>query len=84
MYGYDFEKRDHLKGSQYSISKVFIGNSSCRNITCTNKSNKICRVVRCFNEINVNEVAEFINSYFEFLNIPESIIKQKRTCVKYD
>jgi len=63
IYAYDSQKNDFLKSSQNTLSKVYISNSPCKNITCINKAAKKCKNVRCFNGINYEDIISDIKTY---------------------
>jgi ADP-heptose:LPS heptosyltransferase len=56
IYGYDSEKPGYLPANQDAPSRVFCSKSPCRNITCINKLAKTCKVVRCFQILDSNEI----------------------------
>jgi len=63
IYAYDSEKKDFLKSSQSALSKVYISNCVCKNITCINKSVKCCRAVRCFYGLETKKIISDITNY---------------------
>ena len=65
---YDSEKFGHSAANQMVSSKVFNGDSPCRNITCINRLAKTCKVVRCFLGLNGGYMSSYIISYFKNLN----------------
>jgi ADP-heptose:LPS heptosyltransferase len=63
IYAYDSQKNDFLKSSQNALSKAYISNSPCKNITCINKAAKKCKNVRCFYGINYEDIVSDIKTY---------------------
>ncbi|MGE4547552.1 MAG: glycosyltransferase family 9 protein [Desulfurella sp.] len=63
IYAYDSQKNDFLESSQYALSKAYISNSPCKNITCINKAAKKCKNVRCFYGINYEDIVSDIKTY---------------------
>lgn len=63
IYGYDSVQPGFLPAYQDAISRVYSAKSQCRNITCADKKNKICRVVRCFESLDINEIVSDISDY---------------------
>lgn len=62
IYGYDSERKNFLAANQDAPSRAFIANTSCRNISCINKMAKGCKEVRCFHDLNTDEIfSEVIN-----------------------
>jgi ADP-heptose:LPS heptosyltransferase len=56
IYGLDSKTPGFFAANQDAVSRVFIGKSPCRNITCINKLAKTCSSVRCFPELNIDEI----------------------------
>jgi ADP-heptose:LPS heptosyltransferase len=56
IYGFDSKVSGFFAANQDALSRVFIGKSPCRNITCINKAAKTCREVRCFNDLDMDEI----------------------------
>jgi heptosyltransferase-2 len=56
IYGMDSKKPGFFAANQDAASRVFIGKSPCRNITCINKLAKTCSQVRCFQELDTDEI----------------------------
>ncbi len=65
MYGYDSEQPFHAPANQDVPSRSFSAPVPCRNITCVNKFGKSCAEVRCFDDLPVDEIFEYIASYFK-------------------
>ncbi|OSS42651.1 hypothetical protein DESAMIL20_535 [Desulfurella amilsii] len=63
IYAYDSQKKNFLKSSQNALSKAYISNSPCKNITCINKAAKKCKNVRCFYGINYQDIVSDIKAY---------------------
>ncbi len=70
MFTYDSEKPGHMPACQDAPSRVFVGQAPCRNITCLNKTGKTCKEIRCFTNIDPDEISSYIVSYFRYLNVP--------------
>jgi ADP-heptose:LPS heptosyltransferase len=68
MYGYDSEQPFHAPANQDVPSRSFSAPVPCRNITCVNKFGKSCSEVRCFDHLPVDEIFEYITSYFQTLS----------------
>ncbi len=68
MYGYDSEQPFHAPANQDAPSKSFSAPAPCRNITCVNKFGKSCAEVRCFDGLPVDEIVDYISSYFKTLS----------------
>lgn len=63
IYAYDSQKKNFLKSSQNALSKVYISNNTCKNITCINKAAKKCKKVRCFHGIDYKDIVSDIKTY---------------------
>ncbi|MBA4322139.1 MAG: hypothetical protein C0408_04915 [Odoribacter sp.] len=65
IYGYDSKQPGFLAANQDAPSRVYAASSPCQNITCTDKKNKICKVVRCFESLDtkmiVSDISELLN-----------------------
>ncbi len=59
MYGYDSGKEGYLPAFQHAPSRVFVAPAPCRNVTCIDKLQKTCGVVRCFSGIATEEIASY-------------------------
>ena len=57
MSGYDSARPGYLRANQDAPSWCFHAPSHCHNITCLNKLYKTCRLVRCFEQLDVDTVA---------------------------
>ena len=69
IYGYDSEKTGFLPANQNAFSRVYAASSPCQNITCLDKKNKVCKVVRCFESLNTEEIVSDISLYLNKLYI---------------
>ncbi len=56
IYGFDSKTPGFFSANQEVPSRVFISKSPCRNITCINKLAKTCSEVRCFQELDIDEI----------------------------
>jgi ADP-heptose:LPS heptosyltransferase len=65
MYGYDSEQPFHAPANQDAPSRSFSAPALCRNITCVNKFGKSCAEVRCFDGLPIDEIVDYISSYFK-------------------
>jgi hypothetical protein len=63
MSGYDSHQRGYLGANQDAPSWCYQASSPCRNVTCLNKIFKTCRVLRCFEDVDVSGIASTINSH---------------------
>jgi ADP-heptose:LPS heptosyltransferase len=63
VYGYDSDQPGHLPAHQSAASRVYAADSPCQNITCADKKNKICKVVRCFDNLNTRQIIKDILNY---------------------
>jgi ADP-heptose:LPS heptosyltransferase len=74
IYGYDSQKPGFFSANQDAASRVFIAQCKCRNITCINKLSKTCAQVRCFQDLDPDEiigaVKEQIRYAERYFNIP--------------
>jgi heptosyltransferase-1 len=55
--GYDSKNPLFLPANQDVQSRTYVSESPCRNITCVNKMYKTCKVVRCFEVLDVENIA---------------------------
>jgi ADP-heptose:LPS heptosyltransferase len=67
MSGYDSCRPGYLAAEQDAPSRAYAAVSRCRNCTCVNKSFKTCRVVRCFEQVDVESLAGWAAAYLETL-----------------
>lgn len=65
MSGYDSFQPGYLPANQDAPSWTVVAGSPCRNITCLNKLFKTCTAVRCFEELDLNEVEKVILPYLQ-------------------
>ena len=62
MSGYDSAQPGYLPANQDAPSWCFHAPSRCHNVTCLNKLYKTCPVVRCFDRLDVEELAGVVVS----------------------
>jgi ADP-heptose:LPS heptosyltransferase len=62
MSGYDSRKPGYLPAFQDAPSLCYTAGSPCRNITCLNKMLKTCPTVRCFEEMDIDALAGWVES----------------------
>jgi len=55
--GYDSSQPGYLAANQDAPSWCYVAGSRCRNVTCLNKYFKTCRAVRCFEGVDVADLA---------------------------
>jgi hypothetical protein len=65
MSGYDSRKTGYLPACQDAPSLCYTAGSPCRNITCLNKMLKTCPTVRCFEEMDIDALAEWMESFIK-------------------
>jgi len=65
--GYDSNDPLFQPANQDAPSKTYVAGSPCRNVTCVNKMAKTCKVVRCFEVLDVEKIAGDIQKYLESL-----------------
>ncbi len=63
MSGYDSSRPGDLSANQDAPSWCYQAASPCRNLTCLNKYFKTCRTVRCFEGVDVAELAALVVGY---------------------
>ena len=63
MSGYDSCQQGYLPANQDAPSWCYTAGSPCRNITCLNKMLKTCRTVRCFEQMDVEALVQWIDSH---------------------
>jgi len=68
IYGYDSERSGFFPSNQGAPAHTYVADSPCRNITCINKSEKNCKTVRCFQELDVQRIVRDIESYLKYKN----------------
>jgi hypothetical protein len=54
--------------NQDVLSKTYVSESPCRNITCVNKMAKTCQTVRCFETLDVDQMMGDVENYLRGLN----------------
>ena len=55
--GYDSKNPLFLPANQDVQSRTYVSESPCRNVTCVNKMFKTCKTVRCFEVLDVENIA---------------------------
>jgi heptosyltransferase-2/heptosyltransferase-3 len=65
MSGYDSTDPLFPPTNQDVLSKTYVSESPCRNITCVNKMAKTCEKVRCYETLDVDRIAADIRSYLQ-------------------
>ncbi|MGE5344046.1 MAG: glycosyltransferase family 9 protein [Candidatus Omnitrophota bacterium] len=65
--GYDSSRPGYLPANQDAPSWCYVSESACRNITCINKIYKSCDVIRCFEKIDIEDMAGNISLYLKRL-----------------
>jgi len=63
IYGYDSEHSGFLASNQRAPSRVYAAPSPCHNITCIDKKNKICKVIRGFESLDTKEIVSDISQF---------------------
>jgi hypothetical protein len=63
MSGYDSTDLLFPAANQDVLSRTYVSESPCRNITCVNKMAKTCKVVRCFEVLDVQGIFGDIQDY---------------------
>ncbi len=70
MSGYDSTNPLFPPANQDVQSRTYVSKSPCRNITCVNKMAKTCKTVRCFEVLDVENIASDIKLHLENLKSP--------------
>jgi heptosyltransferase-2 len=65
MSGYDSSQPGYLPASQSAPSRAYAAGSPCRNTSCVNKAFKTCRVVRCFEEVDIEDLVAWTGAYLD-------------------
>ncbi len=65
--GYDSFQSGFLPANQDAPSRNTTAGSPCRNLSCVDKFFKTCRTVRCFEDLNVAELAGRVRSHLATL-----------------
>jgi ADP-heptose:LPS heptosyltransferase len=68
MSGYDSTHPLYPAANQDTLSKTYVSESLCRNITCVNKMAKTCKVVRCFEVLDIQTIFSDIQAYLNKLS----------------
>jgi len=63
--GYDSSQPGFLAANQDAPSWTFVSRSPCRNITCLDKLYKTCRVVRCFEGLDLEGMVAKVGSHLQ-------------------
>jgi hypothetical protein len=53
--------------NQDVLSRTYVSQSPCRNITCVNKMAKTCQKVRCFEVLDVDSIYRDVDLYLKNL-----------------
>jgi ADP-heptose:LPS heptosyltransferase len=78
MSGYDSSQPGYLPANQDAPSWCFHPGSRCHNITCLNKLYKTCRVVRCFEHVDVDALARVVVAHVAGLTAPAPVTERRR------
>jgi len=65
VYGYDSQMSGFFVANQDAVSRVYIGNSHCRNLTYINKNDIMCNEQCFFNDINVDKIIDDIQMFIK-------------------
>jgi heptosyltransferase II len=65
MSGYDSTNRLFPPANQDALSRTYVSESPCRNITCVNKMAKTCKDTRCFEVLNLDEMMKDIRRHLK-------------------
>ncbi len=68
MSGYDSTNPLFPPANQDVLSRTYVSESPCRNITCVNKMAKTCQKVRCYETLDVESIVADIKSHLEKLS----------------
>jgi ADP-heptose:LPS heptosyltransferase len=63
IYGYDSALPGYMSANQEAPSHAYVAASPCRNITCINKMAKTCKIVRCFQSLDIGRIMRDIKSF---------------------
>jgi ADP-heptose:LPS heptosyltransferase len=69
MSGYDSTNPLFPPANQDVISRTYVSQSPCRNITCVNKMAKTCQKVRCFEVLDVESIYRDVETYLQGLSV---------------
>jgi len=70
MSGYDSSQPGYLPANQDAPSWCYVAASPCRNVTCLNKYFKTCRAVRCFEGVDVADLAARVSTHLATVGAP--------------
>jgi len=65
MSGYDSTNPLYPPANQDTISRTYVSESPCRNITCVNKMVKTCKDVRCFEVLDLSAIIGDIKTHLK-------------------
>jgi ADP-heptose:LPS heptosyltransferase len=65
MSGYDSTHPLYPPANQDALSKTYVSESACRNITCVNKMVKTCEKVRCFDSLAVDRIMADVHLHLQ-------------------
>lgn len=68
MSGYDSVDPLFPAANQDAPSRTYVAGSPCRNLTCVNKIAKTCKVARCFETLDTEQIITDIKSYLRGLD----------------
>jgi|SRR5665213_605878 len=68
--GYDSINHLYFGANQDVLSKTYVSESPCRNITCVNKMSKTCKNVRCYEFLNTDIISSDIQAYLSGITFP--------------
>ncbi len=63
--GYDSNAPLYLAANQGVLSKTYISESPCRNITCVNKMAKTCKKIRCYESLDTGRILADIRTFLK-------------------
>ena len=70
--GYDSTNPLYFGANQDVLSKTYVSESPCRNITCVNKMSKTCKKVRCYEFLNTDIISSDIQTYLSGVTFPSN------------
>ena len=68
--GYDSTNPLFFPSNQDAQSRTYVSESPCRNITCVNKMFKTCKTVRCYEVLDVENIAVDVKLFLDGLKTP--------------
>ncbi len=63
--GYDSVDPLYLPANQDVLSRTYVSESPCRNITCVNKMAKTCKNIRCYETLNTDRILTDIKAFLK-------------------